>query len=81
MAALFQAFARATRTAEYIDTILTRLTTVGAIYLTLVCLLPEMLINAYNVPFYFRRHVGFHCRECDHGHGIAGSKAFVRASI
>lgn len=41
------------RTAEYIDTILTRLTTVGAIYLTLVCLLPEMLINAYNVPFYF----------------------------
>lgn len=41
------------RTAEYIDVILTRLTTLGAIYLTLVCLLPEMLINAYNVPFYF----------------------------
>ena len=41
------------RTAEYIDYVLTRLTAVGAIYLTLVCLLPEMLINAYNVPFYF----------------------------
>ena len=41
------------RTAEYIDTILTRLTTIGAIYLTLVCLLPEFLINAYSVPFYF----------------------------
>jgi len=41
------------KTAEYIDTILTRLTTVGALYLTLVCLLPEFLINAYSVPFYF----------------------------
>ncbi len=41
------------RTAEYIDRVLTRLTVVGAIYLTLVCLLPEFLINAYNVPFYF----------------------------
>jgi preprotein translocase subunit SecY len=41
------------KTAEYIDTILTRLTTVGALYLTLVCLLPEFLINTYSVPFYF----------------------------
>ena len=41
------------RTAEYIDRVLTRLTAVGAMYLTLVCLLPEFLINAYNVPFYF----------------------------
>ncbi len=41
------------RTAEYIDHILTRLTVVGAIYLTIVCLLPEFLINAYSVPFYF----------------------------
>jgi preprotein translocase subunit SecY len=41
------------RTAEYIDHVLTRLTLIGALYLTAVCLLPEMLINAYNVPFYF----------------------------
>lgn len=41
------------RTAEHIDRILTRLTVVGALYLTLVCLLPEFLINAYSVPFYF----------------------------
>jgi preprotein translocase subunit SecY len=41
------------RTAQYIDTILTRLTVIGALYLTLVCLLPEVLINAYNVPVYF----------------------------
>ncbi len=41
------------RTAEFIDRVLTRLTVVGALYLTLVCLLPEFLINAYNVPFYF----------------------------
>jgi preprotein translocase subunit SecY len=41
------------RTAEYVDHVLTRLTVVGALYLTVVCLLPEFLINAYNVPFYF----------------------------
>ena len=33
--------------------VLTRLTFVGAIYLTLVCLLPEVLISRYSVPFYF----------------------------
>ncbi len=41
------------RTAEYIDYVLTRITVVGAIYLTLVCLLPEFLVTAWNVPFYF----------------------------
>jgi len=41
------------RTAEYLDRILTRLTVVGALYLTLVCLLPEFLIRRYSVPFYF----------------------------
>ncbi|MBN6739443.1 preprotein translocase subunit SecY [Acidithiobacillus ferrivorans] len=40
-------------TAKYMDRILTRLTVWGAIYLTLVCLLPEFLIVQYNVPFYF----------------------------
>lgn len=41
------------QTARYIDTVMTRLTLVGAIYITLVCLLPEFLILAWNVPFYF----------------------------
>lgn len=41
------------RTAEYLDYVLTRLTVVGALYLTLVCLLPEFLRVQYNVPFYF----------------------------
>ena len=36
----------------YIDTILTRLTTMGALYLTLVCLMPEFLIANYPIPFY-----------------------------
>ncbi|MDI2112416.1 preprotein translocase subunit SecY [Commensalibacter nepenthis] len=40
-------------TAAYFDTILTRLTTIGALYLVAVCLLPQFLINHYNVPFYF----------------------------
>jgi len=40
------------RTAYYIETILTRLTTIGALYLTLVCLMPEFLIAKYPIPFY-----------------------------
>ena len=40
-------------TAEYFDYVLTRLTTVGAIYLVAICLLPEFLISRYAVPFYF----------------------------
>lgn len=41
------------QTARYIDTILGRLTLVGAVYITAVCLLPEFLIVYWNVPFYF----------------------------
>jgi preprotein translocase subunit SecY len=40
-------------TAEYLDRVLTRLTAVGAIYLCLVCIIPEILIANYGVPFYF----------------------------
>ena len=40
------------RTAEYINTILIRLTTVGSLYLTFVCLMPEFLIAKYPIPFY-----------------------------
>ena len=41
------------QTARYIDKVLMRLTLVGAVYITFVCLLPEFLILKYNVPFYF----------------------------
>jgi preprotein translocase subunit SecY len=41
------------QTASYIDKVMTRLTLVGAFYITLVCLLPEFLIVYWNVPFYF----------------------------
>jgi preprotein translocase subunit SecY len=40
------------RTAAYIENILTKLTTIGACYLTLVCLMPEFLIAKYPIPFY-----------------------------
>ena len=40
------------RTAYFIEEILTRLTTIGALYLTLVCLMPEFLISKYPIPFY-----------------------------
>ncbi len=41
------------RTADYIDYVLSRITVVGAAYLALVCLLPEMLISYWSLPFYF----------------------------
>ncbi len=40
-------------TADYLDYVLTRITMVGAIYLVFICLLPEMLISHYSIPFYF----------------------------
>ncbi|MEM1020906.1 MAG: preprotein translocase subunit SecY, partial [Pseudomonadota bacterium] len=41
------------RTAEYLDFVLTRITVVGAIYLAVICVIPEILISRYSVPFYF----------------------------
>lgn len=41
------------KTAEFVDKVLTRLTVVGAIYLSLVCVLPTLLISKFNIPFYF----------------------------
>ena len=41
------------QTAQYLDSVLTKLTLAGAIYITFVCLLPEFLILEFNVPFYF----------------------------
>jgi len=41
------------QTSGYIDKVMTRLTLIGALYITLVCLLPEFLIVYWNVPFYF----------------------------
>lgn len=40
-------------TAEYLDTVLTRITAIGALYLAFICLLPEFLISRYSIPFYF----------------------------
>ena len=40
------------RTAEYLDYVLTRLTVIGAAYITLVCLMPEALIGYFKAPFY-----------------------------
>lgn len=40
-------------TTEYLDYIMTRITTIGAIYLVFICLLPEVLISRYSLPFYF----------------------------
>ncbi|MGL4541486.1 MAG: preprotein translocase subunit SecY [Polymorphobacter sp.] len=41
------------KTMEYLDYVLTRITVVGAAYLTLICLLPEFLISKMSIPFYF----------------------------
>jgi preprotein translocase subunit SecY len=41
------------RTAQFIDHVLTRITVIGAAYLAIICLLPEMLISEFALPFYF----------------------------
>jgi len=41
------------KTAEYIDWVMTRITFVGAIYISAVCVLPTILISRFNIPFYF----------------------------
>ena len=60
------------RTAEYIETILIRLTTVGALYLTFVCLMPEFLIAKYH-SILFRRNFHFDCSSCRHGYSDTSS--------
>ena len=57
------------RTAEYLDYVLTRLTVIGAAYITVVCLLPEALIGFYNAPVLHRRHLGADRGQRHHGHG------------
>ena len=59
------------KTAEYIDYVLTRITVVGAIYLAVVCVLPEMLISYAAVPFYFGGTSLLIACQRDHGHGRA----------
>ena len=41
------------RTAEFLDFVLTRITVIGAAYLSAICLLPEILISQWSIPFYF----------------------------
>jgi preprotein translocase subunit SecY len=41
------------QTAEYLDFVLTRLTVIGAVYIIFICLLPELLISKFSMPFYF----------------------------
>ena len=69
------------RTAEYIETILFRLTTVGALYLTFVCLMPEFLIAKYPIPFLFRRNFNFNCSSCCNGYGNTSSNEINEFSV
>jgi preprotein translocase subunit SecY len=41
------------KTAEYIDWILTRITFVGAVYISTICVLPTIMMSKFNIPFYF----------------------------
>lgn len=51
--AFIPGFRPGAQTAGYIDTVVSRLTLVGALYITMICLIPEFLILKWNVPFYF----------------------------
>ena len=68
-------------TAEYFDDVLTRLTAVGGLYLAAVCLLPELLISNYGLPFYFGGNVDFDRGVGDDGYGDADPVASACASV
>ena len=55
------------QTGEYIDKVLTRLTVWGALYVTVVCLLPEVLMSRFSVPVLLRRHLAADHGRRDHG--------------
>ena len=50
MAASCPASGRASATGDYLDYVLTRITVIGAVYLTFICLVPEFVVKAFNVP-------------------------------
>ena len=68
-------------TADYLDYVLTRLTVVGAAYLSAVCVLPEILISRIFGAVLFRRHQPADRRQRHHGHGGADPFASARAPI
>ena len=68
------------RTAEYIDYVLTRITVLGAIYLAIVCLIPEILILRGGAVL-FRRHLAPDRGQRDHGHGGAGAGLSAGAPV
>ena len=69
------------RTAEYIDYVLTRITVIGALYLAIVCLLPELLISYAGRAVLFRRHLAPDRGERHHGYGRAGAGLSAGAAI
>ena len=69
------------RTAEYIDRILTRVSVLGAIYMVLVCLLPEFLISATGVPFYFGGDFPADCGQCHDGYCVTDPGTSAGPSI
>ena len=63
------------RTAEYIDYVLTRITVVGALYISVVCVIPEILISYAAVPFYLGGTSLLIVVSGDHGYGLPGPGA------
>ena len=68
-------------TAEYIDYVLTRITVVGAIYLVLVCLLPEIADRLHRRAVLLRRHLAADRGQRDAGHGGADSGPPARPPV
>ena len=69
------------RTAEYIDYVLTRMTVIGALYIAVVCLLPEILISLRQHAVLLRRHLAADRGQRDHGHGDPDPGASARPAV
>ena len=68
-------------TAEYFDYVLTRLTAVGALYLALICVLPEYFIAKMQIPFYLGGTQSADCCGSEHGYSCTNSLTLVGPPI
>jgi preprotein translocase subunit SecY len=68
-------------TAKYIDSVTTRLTLIGGVYITLICLMPQFLNVYFNVPFLSGWNITVDCGCCDNGFYGSGAVSSDVAAI
>ena len=69
------------KTSEFIQNLLTKLTVIGSTYLVIICLLPEVLISKYPIPFYLGGTSLLNCCCCCNGYNYTSTNKINECSI